>query len=190
MKKNNHYEQTMFLQLFAEVDQVEGGQEGETTEEQHENQGPEKKYSDDDLDKIINAKFARWKEDQDKKIKNAQEEAAKLAKMNAEQKQQYEMEKLRKENEDLKKANLHAELGRSASGLLKERNIEATQDILDFVVGEDAETTNKNIDKFVKVIEEQVKRAEIARATGTTPKNITNNGNTLSEIDKRLAKYK
>ena len=100
------------------------------------------------------------------------------------------MEELGEEDEGLKRASLGAELGGAASGLLKERNIEATQDILDFVVGEDAETTNKNIDKFVKVIEEQVKRAEIARATGTTPKNITNNGNTLSEIDKRLAKYK
>jgi hypothetical protein len=109
--------------------------------------------------------------------------------MNAEQKQQYEMDKLRKENEDLKKANLHSELSRTASGLLKEKNVEATQDILDFVVGDDAEATSKNIDKFVKIIEEQVKRAEIARATGTTPRNITNNGNAMSEIDKRIAKY-
>jgi hypothetical protein len=189
MKKNNFDEQTLFLQLFAE--ETEENQAEETTEQTEQQTDPknEKKYSDEDLDKIIGAKFARWKEEQDKKIKNAEEEAAKLAKMNAEQKQQYEMEKLRKENEDLKKANLHSELSRSASGLLKERNIDATQDILDFVVGDDAEATSKNIDKFVKIVEEQVKRAEIARATGTTPRNITNNGNTMSEIDKRIAKY-
>lgn len=188
MKKNNFDEQTLFLQLFAEETEEQTEETAEQTEQQTDPK-TEKKYSDEDLDKIIGAKFARWKEEQAKEIKNAQEEAAKLAKMNAEQKQQYEMEKLRKENEDLKKANLHSELSRTASGLLKEKNIEATQDILDFVVGDDAEVTSKNIDKFVKVIEEQVKRAEIARATGTTPRNITNNGNAMSEIDKRIAKY-
>lgn len=121
---------------------------------------------------------------------DAKKEAEKLAKMNAEQRRQYEMDKLRKENEDLKKANMRIELGSTASSLLKEHDIDATQDILEFVVGDDADTTNKNIDKFVKIIEAQVKKAELARATGTTPRNIINNGNTMTEIDRRIAKYK
>lgn len=189
----NRY-RTMMLQLFAEPEATETtteqAAEGTETEgaEQTKTE-PEKKYSDEDLDRIINARFARWKADQEKEIKSAQEEAAKLAKMNAEQKQQYEIDKLKKENEDLKKINLQSELSKTASGLLKEKNIDATQDILDFVVGEDAETTSKNIDKFVKIVEEQVKRAEIVRATGTTPRAITNNGNSMSEIDRRIAKY-
>jgi hydrogenase maturation factor HypF (carbamoyltransferase family) len=109
--------------------------------------------------------------------------------MNAEQKQQYEIDKLKKENEDLKKAQARTELEKTAAGILQEKDLEATQEVLDFVVGDDAETTNANIDKFVKIVEAQVKKAEIARATGTTPRNITNNGNNLSEIDKRIAKY-
>jgi hypothetical protein len=176
------------LQLFAEgetpADAPEVKPEAEETK-----QAPEKKYSDEEVDKIVKGKYAKWKADYEKDLEAAKEEAAKLAKMNADQKQQYEMDKLRAENEELKKAQMRAELGRTASDLLTEKNIEATQDILDFVVGEDAASTNKNIDKFVKIIEAQVKKAEVARATGTTPRNITNNGNTMSEIDRRIAKY-
>lgn len=123
-------------------------------------------------------------------LETAKSEAAKLAKMNAEQKQQYELEKLQKENEELKAAQARAELGKEAATLLKDHKIDATQEILDFVVGKDAETTKANIDKFVEIIEKQLKAAEVARATGKTPKSYSNDGQQLSEIDKRIAKYK
>ena len=43
-----------------------------------------------------------------------------LAKMNADQKHQYEMEKLQKENAELKRSALRMELGKTATGLLKD----------------------------------------------------------------------
>ena len=98
--------------------------------------------------------------------------------------------KLQKENEKLKQEAAKVELSRSATGILAEKGIEATQDVLDFVVGNDADDTNAKIDKLVKIVESQLKKAEIARATGTTPKTMTNSGSQLSEFEKRLAKYK
>lgn len=186
--KNNHYNK-FNLQLFAEGETEPTNEPSGEGAEPAAKPEPEKKYSDDDLDKIINKKYAKWKADYDKELNEAKEEAAKLAKMNAEQKQQYEIDKLKKENEDLKKAQARTELEKTAAGILQEKDLEATQEVLDLVVADDAETTNANIDKFVKIVEAQVKKAEIARATGTTPRNITNNGNNLSEIDKRIAKY-
>ena len=115
--------------------------------------------------------------------------SAKLAKMNADQKHQYEMEKLQKENAELKRSALRMELGKTATGLLKEHNVDATQDILDFVVGENAEETKERIDRFVSIVQAQLKRAEVERATGRTPKTVHNTGNAMSEIDKRIAKY-
>lgn len=123
-------------------------------------------------------------------LEAAKSEAAKLAKMNAEQKQQYEFEKLQKENEELKAAQAKAELGKEAAKLLREHKIDATQEILDFVVGKDAEATKANIDRFVEIIEKQLKAAEVERATGTTPKNYKQEGQPLTEIEKRIAKYK
>ena len=68
--------------------------------------------------------------------------------MNAEQKQKYEIEKLQKENERLKQEAAKVELSRSATGILAEKGIEATQDVLDFVVGNDADDTNAKIDNL------------------------------------------
>lgn len=168
------------LQLFAEEApaqaQPEGTEPPEGQEPAQEQGAGDKKYTDKDVDAIINKKFAKWKAEQEAAVKNAQEESAKLAKMNADQKHQYEMEKLQKENAELKRSALRMELGKTATGLLKEHNVDATQDILDFVVGEDAEETKERIDRFVSIVQAQLKRAEVERATGRTPKTVHNTG--------------
>lgn len=183
------------LQLFAEetVDRTaepDAVKDSVNPENTSDDSGEEKKYTDKDVDAIVNKRFAKWKTEQEQAVKSAKEEAEKLAKMNAEQKQNYEIEKLQKENEKLKQEAAKVELSRSATGILAEKGIEATQDVLDFVVGNDADDTNAKIDKLVKIVESQLKKAEIARATGTTPKTMTNSGSQLSEFEKRLAKYK
>lgn len=183
------------LQLFAEetVDhtaELDAVKDSVNPENTSDDSGEEKKYTDKDVDAIVNKRFAKWKTEQEQAVKSAKEEAEKLAKMNAEQKQNYEIEKLQKENEKLKQGAAKVELSRSATGILTEKGIEATQDVLDFVVGNDADDTNAKIDKLVKIVESQLKKAEIARATGTTPKTMTNSGSQLSEFEKRLAKYK
>lgn len=183
------------LQLFAEetVDHTaepDAVKDSVNPENTSDDSGEEKKYTDKDVDAIVNKRFAKWKTEQEQAVKSAKEEAEKLAKMNAEQKQNYEIEKLQKENEKLKQEAAKVELSRSATGILAEKGIEATQDVLDFVVGNDADDTNAKIDKLVKIVESQLKKAEIARATGTTPKTMMNSGSQLSEFEKRLAKYK
>lgn len=210
----NHYGQSrifgrkMNLQLFAEGGEGGEGAEGKEGKEGAEGQegkegagnggegGEEKKFTQAQVDEMVKARLAREKEAQEKALEEAKAEAAKLAKMNEQQKQQYELEKQQKANEDLKaeieqlkKAQVRIELGKTATNLLREKNIDATEDILDFVVGADAESTKTNIDRFVKIVEEQVKKAEVARATGTTPRTYNNNGAQMSEIDKRIAKY-
>lgn len=183
------------LQLFAEVTldhtaEPDAVKDSVNPENTSDDRGEEKKYTDKDVDAIVNKRFAKWKTEQEQAVKSAKEEAEKLAKMNAEQKQNYEIEKLQKENEKLKQEAAKVELSRSATGILAEKGIEATQDVLDFVVGNDADDTNAKIDKLVKIVESQLKKAEIARATGTTPRTMTNSGSQLSEFEKRLAKYK
>ena len=154
--------------------------------------GEEKKYTDKDVDDIVKKKLAKWEKAKEKELADAKAESEKLAKMNADQKKDYEMEKLQEENAKLKAEAVRVELGKTASTMLKEHEIDATPDMLEFVVGKDAETTKTNIDKFVGIIQSQIKAAEVKRATGTTPKSYGNNQGEpeLSEIDKRIAKYK
>lgn len=149
----------------------------------------EKKYSDEDLDKIIGQKYAEWSEKTDKAIEDAKAEAVKLAKMNAEQKASYESEQ-----KDLKIAEMEAQLqkialGKVAGEILKEQGMDATQDILDMVVGTTAEDTKTQVEAFVKLVNAQVEIRERQRATGTTPKSYTG-AEPLSEIEQRIAKYR
>ena len=173
------------LQMFA--DEGEDGNEGEGSEggsaEDADNGGAqEKTFSQDEVNRLVEKRLAKerakLKAETEKQVKDAQEEAAKLARMNAEQKREYEQEKLKQqmeaikaENETLKKEALRTQLGQEAAAILKESKIEATPDILEFVVGDDAETTKAKIGKFVSVIQAQIKAHDIERATGSVPKN-------------------
>lgn len=195
----NKLRRLFYLQMFADGDadpadnqDNDSGEKGDTAEPEEtetKEKEPEKKYSDKDVDEIINKKYAKWKADSEKELKDAKAEATKLAKMNAEQKQQYEIEKLTEENKRLKAQAVKAELGKTAATLLKEQNIDATQDMLDFVVGSDADTTKQNIDKFVSIIQAQLKAAEVERAKGTTPQRYGGQNDEKSEIQKRIDKY-
>ena len=206
--KDMKFREFMALQLFAEdegtgAESNGSGANGEGTQGNEESHGASGNTFEDFLkDGKNQAEFDRrvskaietalgnakvkWQEDADQKA----EEAAKVAKMNAEQKQQYEMDKLKRENERLQAESVKNQLSRNASVVLTEKGIEATQEVLDFVVGADEADTNARIDTLMKIVESQLKKAEITRATGSTPRNMTNSGNQMSEFDKRLAKYK
>ncbi len=72
----------------------------ETTHEQ--TQQKEKTFSQEEVSQMIKDRLAREKRKSDERMKDAIQEAEKLAKMNKDQKNQYELEKLLKENEELK----------------------------------------------------------------------------------------
>jgi Alanyl-tRNA synthetase len=206
--KDMKFREFMALQLFAEdegtgAESNGSGVNGEETQGNEGDQGTSGNTFEDflkdgknqaEFDRRVNKAIetalgnakVKWQEDADQKA----EEAAKVAKMNAEQKQQYEMDKLKKENERLQAESVRNQLSRNAAGVLVEKGIEATQDVLDFVVGVDEADTNARIDTLMKIVESQLKKAEIARATGSTPKTMTNSGSPMSEFEKRLAKYK
>ena len=159
----------------------------------------EKKYTDAEVDAILNRKFAKWQKAQDKAVADARAEAEKVAKMNSEQKRQYEAEKKdqlikdqQAEIDRLKQDALRSELSKSAARIMKDDyQIIATQDMLDFAVGADAETTKANIAKLVGIIMDDRKLQEEKRARGTVPKAYrTDGGEQESEIKKRIAAIK
>lgn len=191
------------LQLFAEGDGADTSPAQEPETKSNESGSEETKNPFDEflknpenqaefdrrVAKALDTQKKNLSADYAKNLDDAKKEATKLAKMNADQKRDYDMEKLKAENEALKKQAAKVELSKTASALLKEQKIDATQDILDFVVGDDAEQTKANIDKFVGIIESVKKAAEVQRATGSAPKSY-GNSDPLTEIQKRIAKYK
>ncbi|WP_455047483.1 DUF4355 domain-containing protein [Mogibacterium diversum] len=186
------------LQLFADDGENVGGSDGvdkgnepkESTpnskEPDNKNAGDDvKKYTDADVNALIDKKFAKWQKDQEKKLA----EAEKLAKMSEAEKREHELKELQEENERLKSQQTLSEMRSTASKLLKEKNVSATSDMLDFVATSDAEETKANIEKFVSIIEAAVKAAEVERNTGKTPKSYREPKG-ANAFEQRLAKYK
>lgn len=194
------------LQLFAEGDVA--GTDGNGTEpaepNKEGNSGGEQSNSFDDflkdpqnqaefdrrIEKAIKTRESKLEDKYKEDLKKAQTEAEKLAKMNAEQKKDYELEQMREENARLRAESELNAMRSTASSLLNEKGIEANSDMLDLVVEGDAEKTKANIEKLVSIVEKQLKDAEVKRATGRTPNNFNNNSGNLSPIEEKIAKYK
>ena len=193
----NVSERKFRLQLFAENESaVESG--ADTAEkndsaaaDQNETSksargGDEKKYSDADLDKIINKKFAAWQEKKDKEV----EEAKKLEKMSAEEKIAHERDSIKKELDELKREKALAEMSKTARKLLSEKNITVSDELLSLMVTTDATETKAAIDSFAKLFSESVENAVKERVRGNVPAAGTANNNApVSEISKRIKKY-
>lgn len=162
------------LQLFAE----EAAESEEPAEEQQEEA---KTFTQDEVNEMIKKRLARekakLKAETEEAVKTAQAEAAKLAKMNADQKREYEEKKkdeqIAKQQEEiakLKAETLRAELSRQVGSELQTEGYPATVDVMEFVVGRDAEETKARKDKFISIIQADRKAQAEKRATGTTPK--------------------
>lgn len=125
----------------------------------------EKKYSDADLDKIINQKFAKWQKDQEKAVS----EAKKLASMTEQEKAEHERDEIKKELEALKKANNMAEMGKQARKMLNEDGINIPDDLVNLIIAEDAETTKDTVQQFSKLFKAAVQDAVKEALKGKTP---------------------
>ena len=145
------------------VEEVE--QEEVDTQESTEQQ-PEKKYTQEELEEIIKARVAREK----KATEKAVEEAAKLAKMNEEEKREFEYQKLQEELAELKRKDAYYGLSREASKMLAEHDIQANDDLLKFVVDDSAEETQSKVNAFVELFNAKVEQGVQKALSGRTPK--------------------
>lgn len=143
------------------------------------------KYTDADLDRIINKKFAEMQQKKDKEVA----EAAKLAEMNATQKAEYERDQLKKELNELKRKDTLAEMTKTARKMLADEGITATDELLAVMVTTDAEETKAAVDGFTTLFKDALEVAVKERLRGETPKGSAGKPSGLSEIDKRIKKY-
>ena len=139
------------LQKFAEGGDGEGdpsGGDGGNSGDDSAGGDDDKKYSDADVNKILNKKFAEWEKKQAKKIS----EAEKLANMTAEE----QLKELQKELDSMKKDKTRSELASAARGILSESDIQVPDNLIANLIGEDAETTKENVAAFSKVFKAAV----------------------------------
>ena len=175
------------LQLFADdadntgtdnqTDDSKADKTDTNTDSKSDDKKDDKKYSDKDLDRIINQKFAKWQKEQDKAVN----EAKNLADMNAQQKAEYERDKLQKELDSYKKKDAIAAMSREARKMLSDENISIDDNLLSFIVSDDAEATKKAVNGFAKAFSEAVEKAVKERLKGDSPRRGTGTQGTMTK---------
>lgn len=146
-----------------------------TQTEPNQDNKQQPKYTDADVDEIVSKRLAKWEKQQAAKV----EEAAKLAEMNAQQKAEYERDKVQKELDEYKRRDTVNAMVAESRRQLSEQGIAVSDDILTRLVGETAEETKASVDAFstafTAAVEDAVKKqlAGKAPAAGVATKTMT-----------------
>lgn len=156
------------LQLFAD-DGGEGGSGGtdDPEDKSGDDEKEDKKYTDEDVNNIINRKFAEWEKRQKEKSAKAAE-AERLKNMTEEEKRKHEMEELQKKIAGYEKEKAIGAMTKVARGILNDSKIVVNDELLGNLVAEDAETTKANVESFVKNFNDAVQKAIAEALRGKT----------------------
>ena len=123
----------------------------------------EKKYTDAEVDEIINKKFAKWKSEHEAK----ENEAKKLAKMNADEKQQYQLDQREQELANREQVLARKELTAEAKAMLSERGLPV--ELVSVVDLSNAEAVTESVASIQKTWEEAVQKGVSDRMKGSAP---------------------
>ncbi|MCU5745896.1 DUF4355 domain-containing protein [Staphylococcus sp. SQ8-PEA] len=134
------------------------------------------------VDEIIERRVAQEKKKADEYAKEKAEEAAKLAKMNKDQKAEYEREKLESELKQLRAEKAMNEMRSEARVMFKDKDIDVSDELLDIVVSNSAETTKSNVDNLTKILDEMVQKKVQETLRQNSPKSFSKYGLSRDEI--------
>lgn len=158
----------MKLQFFAEQDG--GSQETmstettETTTDETKKGETGKTFSRDELAKIVAAETKKARASWEQEAEAKKEEAKKLAKMNAEEKLQHELEQKEAEIAELKRGQTLNEMKSEASKMLSGAGLPQDDELLGLIVSEDAEATKKAV-AVITNFASQIKKENARQST-------------------------
>ena len=181
MKFRNCYLKFYMPQIFAdgepEAQPADGRADTEETPGTPPDNGQEPKYTDADLDRIINARFAKWQKQQEKRIS----EAEKLAGMNAQERAEHERDALQKQLDEYIRKDTLAEMSKTARKMLSEDSVTVPDELLSMLVTDDADSTRQNVQAFSKLFKAAVQDAVKAALRGAAPKTGSSGGEMTKE---------
>lgn len=127
-------------------------------EEKHE-----RTFTRTEIGKMLSAERSKWEAEQEAK----ENEAKKLAKMNADEKQKYQLDQREQELADREKAIARKELTAEAKAMLSERDLPV--ELVNVVDLTSAETVSESITSIQKAWEESVQKGVSERMKGSAP---------------------
>lgn len=140
--------------------------------ENHESHEETKTFTQEEVDKIVQKRVGRALRDKEAEIEKAQTEAAKLAKMNTEQKQAYALEQAQKAREEAE-AKLHRyEMKSEVQKQIAEKGIttQIPDIILSMVITDKAESTEENCQSMVDFLNAFAEDIRTGVLKGSTPR--------------------
>ena len=149
--------------MDQELNNVETVEDEKVTAEPTKTQPNDKKYSDAEVDEIINKKFAKWKKEQEAE----QSEAKKLKSMNADEKTKYNQDKRQAELDKREQEIARRELMAEAKSILNERGLPV--DLAGVIDLTDADTVKASIEAIGKQWEQAVQKGIAEKLKGTQP---------------------
>ncbi len=143
-------------------------QETVTETEVEKEQEQEKKFTQDELNSILAKEKSKWQ----KKAEEDKEEAKKLAKMNAEEKAKYELDKEKEILAEREAKITKRELTAEAKSILSEKGLSI--DLHSLLNYESAETVQESIKVLEAAIQKATEKAVADRLKGNAPKKENN----------------
>ena len=150
----------------------------EKAETKAETKEPEKKYTDAEVDKIVQDRLAREQKKREKEVA----EAEKLAKMNEKERYDYEVSELKKELDALKAEKNRSEMMTTARHMLANDGLNVSDAILSVLVTSNAEQTNEAVKSFSKLFKDEVEKGVKAQLAGGNPKKGSTSALTREQI--------
>ena len=175
--KRKHNLVSLNLQLFADDGGDDDGDGDDGSDDNSDGDGdegddkPEKKYTDEDIDRIVNQRLARERKAAERKAKEAAE-AEKLKRMTAAEKRDAEFEQMKRELAELKGEKQKSEMLSTASDILRDAGINVSSKLVGHLIADTADETKANVDEFVKLYNDAVNKGVKAamKAAGSSPK--------------------
>lgn len=165
------------LQLFADGDDggdasggdggTGGGDEGDDSRD--DDSDGVKKYTDEEVDALIERKFAEWQKKHEKQQAKL-DEAERLKNMSDQERKDHEMEELRKQVSSLQKKETMAKMSTTARTMLSAKGITVDDNLVGMLISEDADATKSAVDAFITAFQDAVNKAVKDALKGEAPK--------------------
>lgn len=181
----------MQLQFFAEQDggsqETTSTETTETTTDETKKEETGKTFSRDELAKIVAAETKKARASWEQEAEAKKEEAKKLAKMNAEEKLQHELEQKEAEIAELKRGQTLNEMKSEASKMLSGAGLPQYDELLGLIVSEDAEATKKAV-AVITNFASQIKKENARQSTPGEGGQFSADKNTKQTVAELAAK--
>lgn len=181
----------MKLQFFADEDggsqETTSTETTETTTDETKKEETGKTFSRDEVAKMIAAETKKARASWEQEAEAKKEEAKKLAKMNAEEKLQHELEQKEAEIAELKRGQTLNEMKSEASKMLSGAGLPQDDELLGLIVSEDAEATKKAV-AVITNFASQIKKENARQSTPGEGGQFSADKNTKQTVAELAAK--